>query len=62
MIDVKFSRHDTADHLKTEDDIAAYLDAAMEDGEPALTAVALDDVARARARIGLLPQISPGMK
>lgn len=51
MIDVKFSRHDTADHLKTEDDIAAYLDAAMEDGEPALTAVALDDVARARARI-----------
>lgn len=51
MIDVNFSRHDTADHLKTEDDIAAYLDAAMEDGEPALTAVALDDVARARARI-----------
>jgi len=48
---VKFSRHNTADHLKTEDDIAAYLEAVMEDGEPALIAVALDDAARTSARI-----------
>lgn len=45
---VKFSRYDTADYLKTEEDIAAYLDAVMEDGDPALIAAALDDVARAR--------------
>ncbi|WP_429500671.1 addiction module antidote protein (plasmid) [Robbsia andropogonis] len=45
---VKFSRYDTADYLKTEEEIAAYLDAAMEDGDPGLIAAALGDVARAR--------------
>ncbi|MDR2243872.1 MAG: putative addiction module antidote protein [Burkholderiales bacterium] len=48
MMDVKFSRYDTADYLKTEDDIIAYLDTVMEDGDPALIAAALGDVARAR--------------
>lgn len=48
MSKVKFSRYDTADYLKNEDDIAAYLDAVMEDGDPALIAAALGDVARAR--------------
>lgn len=47
-MEVKFSRYDTADYLKTEDDIADYLDAVMEDGDPALIAAALGDVARAR--------------
>ena len=37
-----------ADHLKTEEDIVAYIDAAFEDGDPALIAAALGDVARAR--------------
>lgn len=48
MMNVRFSRYDTADYLKTEADIAAYLDAVMEDGDPALIAAALGDVARAR--------------
>lgn len=48
MMDVKFSRYETADYLKTEEDITAYLDAVMEDGDPALIAAALGDVARAR--------------
>jgi len=47
-MEVRFSRYDTADYLKTEDDIAAYLDAVMEDSDPALIAAALGDVARAR--------------
>ncbi|UES60014.1 putative addiction module antidote protein (plasmid) [Roseibium aggregatum] len=47
-MEVKFSRYDTADYLKTEEDIAGYLDAVMEDGDPALIAAALGDVARAR--------------
>jgi len=47
-MNVQVSRYDTADYLKTEDDIAAYLDAVMEDGDPALIAAALGDVARAR--------------
>lgn len=33
-MEVKFSRYDTTDYLKTEDDITAYLDAVMEDGAP----------------------------
>ena len=47
-MEVKFSRYDTTDYLKTEDDITAYLDAVMEDGAPALIAAALGDIARAR--------------
>lgn len=43
-----FSRYDTADYLKTDEDVVAYLDAAVEDGDPALMAAALGDVARAR--------------
>lgn len=50
-MDVKFSRYDVVDYLKTEDDIAAYLDAAMEEGDPALIEAARDDATRARARI-----------
>ncbi|EAZ7030461.1 TPA: putative addiction module antidote protein [Salmonella enterica subsp. enterica serovar Agona] len=45
---VKFRRYDVVNYLKTEDDIAAYLDAVAEDGDPALIAAALGDVARAR--------------
>ncbi|MGV7960126.1 putative addiction module antidote protein [Photorhabdus tasmaniensis] len=45
---VKFSRYDTADYLQTEEDIAAYLEAVVEDGDPSLIAAALGDIARAR--------------
>ncbi|WP_187431438.1 hypothetical protein ROLI_048030 (plasmid) [Roseobacter fucihabitans] len=50
MSDEVFSRYDPADYLKTEDDIAAYLLATMEEGgdDPAIVAKALGDVARAR--------------
>lgn len=51
MIDAKFSLYDTADYLCTEDDITAYLEAVMEDGDPTLMAEAQQIVARARARI-----------
>ena len=39
---------DPADHLKTEDDMAAYLEAALEESDPALIAAALGDIARAK--------------
>jgi len=50
MSNETFSRYDTADYLKTEEDIAAYMDAVMEDGgdDPAYVARALGVVARAR--------------
>jgi probable addiction module antidote protein len=39
---------DVVDYLKTEEDVIAYLEAAFEDGDPALIVAALGDVARAR--------------
>jgi probable addiction module antidote protein len=39
---------DAADHLKTEEDQLLYLEAAFEEGDAALIAVALGDIARAR--------------
>ncbi len=39
---------DAADHLKTRKDMAAYLEAAIEDGDPAVIAAAIGDIARAR--------------
>jgi probable addiction module antidote protein len=40
---------DPAEHLKTAEEVREYLEAAFEDGDPALIAAALGDVARARA-------------
>lgn len=39
---------DPADHLETAEDMAAYLEAALEDGDAALVAAALGDIARAK--------------
>ena len=39
---------DPADHLKTDEDMAAYLEAVLEEGDPALVAAALGDIARAK--------------
>lgn len=39
---------DAAEHLETEEDMAAYLEAALEDGDPSLVAAALGDIARAK--------------
>jgi len=39
---------DAAEHLETKEDIAAYLEAALEDGDPSLVIGALGDIARSR--------------
>ena len=39
---------DPARYLESDEDIAAYLDAALEEDDPALLAAALGDVARAK--------------
>jgi len=43
-----FTRFDAADYLKTDEQIAAYLDDAAQDGDPAAMTAALGTVARAR--------------
>lgn len=69
---VTFSRWDVVDHLKTERDMAGYLEACMEEAgdDAAFIAAALGDIARARgmaqlakdtgiSREGLYKALSP---
>jgi probable addiction module antidote protein len=46
----KFTRWDPAEHMKTEAEMAAYLDACIQEAgdDPTFIAVALGDIARAR--------------
>lgn len=48
MKKVKTTTWDVAEHLKTQDDIEAYLEAALEENDPKLIAAALGDIARAK--------------
>ena len=48
MAKTKTFAWDSVEHLETEADMAAYLEAALEQGEPALVAAALGDIARAK--------------
>lgn len=45
---IKTQLWDAAEHLKTEADMAAYLEAALEVGDSALIVAALGDIARAK--------------
>ncbi len=48
MTNTRIKPWDAADNLNTKEDIVLYLEAAFEDGDPALIAAALGDAARAR--------------
>jgi probable addiction module antidote protein len=69
----KFSHFDAADYLDNEETIAAYLTAALEDEDPDIFLVAVNDVARARGmtqlakdtglgRESLYKALAPGAK
>lgn len=45
---IKTRPWDVVEHLRTDKDMAAYLEAVLEDGDPALVSAALGDIARAR--------------
>ena len=53
-------RWDAAEQLKSEADMAAYLEAALEDGDPALVAAALGDIARAKGMSEIARQTGLG--
>ena len=53
---LKTTAWDPAEYLATPRSVAAYLEAAFEDGDPALIATALGDVARARGMTQLANQ------
>ena len=48
MAKIKTRPWDVVEHLETDEDMAAYLEAALEEGDPALVAAALGDIARAK--------------
>jgi probable addiction module antidote protein len=48
MAKTKTKIWDPAEHLQSGEDMAAYLEAALEDGDPELIAAALGDIARAK--------------
>lgn len=48
MTGIKLTKWDAVDHLKTEEDMAFYLEACLDENDPALLAAALGDIARAR--------------
>lgn len=45
---LKTTKWDVVDYLKTDEDMADYLEAAMEDGDPAFIATAIGNIARAK--------------
>ncbi|HLE40742.1 MAG TPA: addiction module antidote protein, partial [Nitrospirota bacterium] len=47
-VKVKTTKWDAVDYLKTDEDMANYLEAAIEDSDPALISAALGDIARAK--------------
>jgi probable addiction module antidote protein len=48
MAKTKTQLWDASNHLETKEDVAAYLEAALEEGDPALIAAALGDIARSK--------------
>lgn len=48
MAKTKTRSYDAAEYLETPEDMAAYLEGALEDGEPAVVIQALGTIARAR--------------
>jgi probable addiction module antidote protein len=53
MARTKTRRWDAAAQLRNEADMAAYLNAALSDGDPAVVAAALGDIARAKGMAGI---------
>ena len=48
MSTVKLRKWDVVEHLKTEEDMVLYFEACLEEGDHALIAAALGDIARAK--------------
>jgi len=45
---IKTRPWDVVEHLETKEDVAAYLEAVLDDGDPTLVSAALGDIARAK--------------
>ena len=54
------SAWDASEYLESEEDIAAYLTAIMEEGDPALLQAALGDIAKARGMTEIAREANVG--
>lgn len=57
---LKTKKYETAAHLKSDRDVVAYLEAALDEGDAGLLAAALGDVARARGMTKLAKETGLG--
>ena len=60
MAKTKTKPYDAAEYLETEEDMAAYLQAALEEGDAALVIHALGNIARARGMSQIARQTGLG--
>ena len=60
MNKVTTSLWDAAEHLETKEDMAAYLEAALEDGDPNLVVAALGDIARSKGMTNIARETGLG--
>jgi probable addiction module antidote protein len=60
MNKVTTSLWDAADHLETKEDMAAYLEAALEDGDPNLVIAAIGDIARSKGMTNIARETGLG--
>ena len=51
---------DAAEHLETKEDMVAYLEAALEDGDPNLVVAALGDIARSKGMTNIARETGLG--
>ncbi len=56
----KTSVWDVTEHLKTDEDMAAYLEAALEQGDTSVVTAALGDIARAKGMTQIARQSGMG--
>jgi probable addiction module antidote protein len=56
---IKTRAWDAAEHLETQEDMAAYLEAALEEGDASLVAAALGDIARAKGMTWIATENRP---
>ncbi len=57
---LKTTKWDVVDYLKTDEDMAEYLEAAIEDGHPAVIATAIGNIARAKGMTQVARQAGIG--
>jgi probable addiction module antidote protein len=60
MAKTRTKKWDAAEHLKSDEDMVAYLEAALEESDAALVAAALGDIARAKGMTDIARQAGLG--